>query len=227
MTEEPIVAVRGEAFREVDPEIATFQVGVTARDRDRATTLARLSQRADAVRAVLDEHAGAIEKRETSGLVVQPERAPSKRPGERVIGYAGWMTIRVTVSDFTALGELLLRLADQEQTQVAGAWWSLRPGSPVHRELRTAAIADALERARDYAGAVGARLTGLIEIADAGMSSGPAPRVAYGRPMAMRSHAVDEAAPELEIDPQRQQVNAQIEARFTISTPTALAEPED
>ena len=62
----------------------------------------------------------------------------------------------------------MLRLADQDQVEVAGPWWSLRPDSPAHREARHAAIADALLRAREYAEALGARVTALLELADAG-----------------------------------------------------------
>src|SRR6266511_3775771 len=138
---EPVLAVRGEAVREVDPEIATFSVAVSARDRDRQTTLRRLTARVEAVRAVLDGYAEVIEKRETSGLYVHPE---TKRAGERISAYSGTVATSVTVADFTQLGELLLRLADLDQTTVAGPWWGLRPGSPVHGDARRAAIADAI-----------------------------------------------------------------------------------
>ena len=78
---EPMVAVRGESVREVDPEIAVFSVTVAARDRDRQETLRRLAARVDALKGLLDGYAGSIEKRETSGLYVRPE---TKRSGERV-----------------------------------------------------------------------------------------------------------------------------------------------
>src|SRR5205809_6694974 len=156
----PVVAVRGESVSEVDPEIATCAVTVSARDKDRQETLRRLTARVDAVRAVLDGYAGAIEKRETSGLSVYPETRPSS---ERVRGYRGTVTTTITVTDFTVLGELLLRLADQDQTGVSGPQWGLRPGSPAHREARRAAVDDAGARAHEYAEALGARLTGLLE----------------------------------------------------------------
>ncbi|HTF08628.1 MAG TPA: SIMPL domain-containing protein, partial [Asanoa sp.] len=42
---DPVVAVRGEAVREVPPEIARFAVTVVARDKDRQATLRRLAER--------------------------------------------------------------------------------------------------------------------------------------------------------------------------------------
>ena len=59
-----------------------------------------------------------------------------KRSGERVVAYTGTTSTTVTVSDFTVLGELMMRLADQEQTSVAGPWWQLRPGSPTYRKAQ-------------------------------------------------------------------------------------------
>ncbi|MDO3702401.1 SIMPL domain-containing protein [Micromonospora sp. C28SCA-DRY-2] len=209
MVDGPVVAVRGEAYREVPPEIARFAVTARARDRDREATLARLAERAAAIRVLLDGYGPTIERRETGELRVRPE---TRRATERVVAWHGSVTTTVTLSDFTALGELMLRLADQDQVEVAGPWWSLRPDSPVHREARHAAIADALLRAREYAEALGARVTALIELADAGATE---------RPMFARA-AYQEAAggpPELELDPQPQPVQATVQARFAISEP--------
>jgi uncharacterized protein len=212
---QPVVAVRGEAYREVDPEIASFAVTVAARDRDRDEALRRLASRVDSVRAVLDRYRDAIEKRETTGLSVHPEL---KGSGERVAAYIGAATTTVTVTDFTVLGELMLHLAGQDQTSVGGPWWAVRPDSPAHREARRAAVDDALERAREFAAAVGARIVGLIELSDAGLSAQP-----LSRPEAVtlgfRAAAAQAEVPQLDLEPQRQQVRASVEARLRISEP--------
>ncbi|WP_446216798.1 SIMPL domain-containing protein [Micromonospora sp. IBHARD004] len=213
MADAPVVAVRGEAYREVAPELAEFTVTATARDRDRETTLTRLAERAAAVRVLLDSAGPAIERRETGQLRVWPE---TKRSGERVVAYHGTVGTTVTVTDFTALGELMLRLADQDQVEVSGPWWSLRPDSPAYREARRAAIADALARAREYAEALGARVTALLELADTGTGAQPMlTRAAFGK----GAGGPAGGAPELELDPRAQTVQAAVEARFTISEP--------
>ncbi|HEX2356022.1 MAG TPA: SIMPL domain-containing protein [Micromonosporaceae bacterium] len=225
MSDAPVVAVRGEVVREVPPEIARFSVTVSARDKDRQATLHRLTQRAEAIRALLDGYGDAIERRETGGLVVGPEL---KRSGERVSAYHGSVQTTVTVADFTALGELLLRLADQDQTTVYGPWWELRPASPVYREARRAAIGDAVTRAAEYAEAVGARLGRLLEIADVGLSAQPVAKRGFAVSLGgMRAMAAESAAPELELEPQQQTVQASVEARFTITEPTKLTDPID
>ncbi|TDC82601.1 SIMPL domain-containing protein [Micromonospora sp. KC606] len=210
MMDGPVVAVRGEAYREVAPELARFRVTATARERNREATLARLAERAAAVRVLLDEHDRAIDRRETGELRVRPE---TNRSGERVVGHHGSVTTTVTMTDFTLLAELMLRLAEQEQVEIAGPWWSLRPDSPVYREARHAAIADALRRAREYAEALGARVTALRELSDTDEGFGAAGGGA------MFARAAGGGPPELELDPQPQPVHALVRARFTISEP--------
>ena len=218
----PTVAVRGESSREVDPELADFSVTVHARDKDRSTTLTRLTERVAAVRAILDGYAAAIEKRETSRLSVY---AQTKRSGERVTAYVGNATTNVTVTDLDVIGEMMMRVADQDQVTVNGPFWSVRPGSPVFREARHAAIADAVTRAKEYAEALGARVIGLVELTDVGMSGG----MSQARPMFARAAMAGGGSeqPELDLDPAQQVISAQIEGRFRISEPTVLADPLD
>ena len=218
MIDAPTVVVRGEAVREVPPELASFSVTVQARDRDRQSALARLAERAASTRTLLDGFGAAIERRETGDVNLRPEL---KRAGERVAAYWGSVTTTVVVSDFTVLGELMLRLGDQEQTAVSGPWWQLRPGSRAGAGVRQAAITDALDRAREYAAAVGARLDRLIEIADEGTGGGG------GRHMMLTSAmAKDAGHMELDVDPQPQIVSASVQVRFAMTEPTvAMTEP--
>jgi uncharacterized protein YggE len=209
MNDRPVVVVRGEATREVPPELASFTVHVSARDKDRQTTLTRLTARADKIRSVLDAYPDAIERRETSGVHIRPEL---KRGSERVSGYAGTVSTTVTVTDFEILGELLLRLAGEDQTSVDGPWWQLRPGSRAGADVRKDAVADALTRAREYAEAVGARVEGLAEIRDDG--AGFAPMMARAAFLSSM-----DGEPQLEIDPQPQTVSAGVVVTVRISEP--------
>lgn len=217
---EPVVAVRGEINREVPPEIATVSVTVSARDRDRQAALTRLAERSKALGTLLDGYGEAIERRETSGVHVYPE---TKGAGERIVGYRGSVTLQVTVADFAVLGELMLQVADQEQTTVGGPYWALRPDSPAYRQARHDAIGDALTRAREYAEALGARITRLLQLADAGLSGNPQPEYG-GAPQTMRAMAFSaggaESAPTFDLEPHLQNVYASVEARFAMTEPT-------
>lgn len=225
----PVISVRGEAYLEADPEIAVISVRVQARDRDRRAVLDRLVSRNRQVLDLVREYGDAVEKVESGPASAHPEFKP-KGDKERVAGYAGQASAQVTVRDLSVLGELVARLAELELVTVAGPWWSLRPDSPVYREARVAAAKDATRRAEEYAAAFGGRLGELIEAADVGLlnSQGwrsqagpPAPRAMMAA--AMRGGPVDEP-PSLDLEPARQTVTAQVDARFAMRPPEPPAQ---
>lgn len=216
----PLVTVRGEATAEVPPDLAQLSVTVTARDRDRDRVLRDLDERARAVDAVLSRHEAAIERVDTEAVRISPQFATNK-PRERLAGYDGVVRRTVLLHDFTPLGDLLVQLSSIELASVVGPWWSLRPDSTAHREVRVAAVHDAVRRAREYAEALGATLTELVELADASLlSEGPSP---VPPPMPAVAQAFRGApAPEtfsFDVTPTPQHLRATVEARFRATPP--------
>ncbi|AXG77308.1 SIMPL domain-containing protein [Streptomyces paludis] len=220
--ETPRVAVRGEAELEVDPELARISVTVGARGTDRRAALDDLTRRNTHVITLIKTYGDTIEKLETGAFSITPELTRHGR-GERVRAYHGRVHLTVELTDFTILGELTTRLADLELTAVEGPWWSLRPNSPAHASARRQAVHEAVQRAREYAEALDARLAALVELADLGAEN----TIGYGMaaPAGMRSRAAfgaaesSDAAPPLDLEPQRQRVYAQVNARFTMTPP--------
>ncbi|GGR93240.1 hypothetical protein GCM10010252_34850 [Streptomyces aureoverticillatus] len=219
--EAPRLAVRGEAHLEVDPEIARIGITVSARGGDRRDALSDLTRRNTAVIDLVKSYGEAVERVETGAFSITPELT-KRGKGERVRTYHGRVHITAELTDFTALGELTTRVADLELTRIDGPWWSLRPDSPAHRRARQEAVKEAVQRAREYAEALGTHLAALVEIADIGADNAPYPpfggpaapgmsRAAYG--------GAPEAAPALDLEPQRQSVYAQVNARFTMAPP--------
>ncbi|MEV4191243.1 SIMPL domain-containing protein [Streptomyces toxytricini] len=217
----PRIAVRGEAHLEVDPEIARIGVTVTARGTDRRTALDDLTRRNAATLDLIKTYGDAVEKLETGAFSITPEPTRHGR-GERIRAYHGRVHITAELTDFTALGELTTRLADLELTRVDGPWWALRPTSPAHAEARRQAVLDAVQRAREYADALGARLAALVELADLGAENAAPIAMASpaGTMRAMAFGAAEETAPPLDLEPQRQTVYAQVNARFTMTPPS-------
>jgi uncharacterized protein len=223
MTSQPSISVRGEATLEVDPEIAIFSVTVMARDADRSRVLELFAKRNARVMTLVRAQGDAVEKVESGSVNVHPEFKPDKNKDrkvkERIVGYVARGTVSVTLGDFTVLGDLVAGLAGEEMVAVTGPWWSLRPDSAVHRQARQNAARDAVARAREYAEAFGGQVTGLTEVADAGMlTDGEQP----GRMRAMaasRAVTFTAEADELEFEPAKQTVRAQVEARFTMTAP--------
>ncbi|MFB7862014.1 SIMPL domain-containing protein [Streptomyces sp. NPDC056069] len=214
--EAPQVTVRGEGRLEVEPELARIGIAVRARGTDRASVLATLTGRNAEAIALVKSYGEAVAALETGALSVTPEPARHGR-GERVRGYQGWVHLTAELTDFTALGELVTRLADLEWTRVDGPWWALRPDSPQHAEARRQAVHEAVRRAREYAEALGTSLAALLELSDTGLTPGmPAP--AGGMRMAFAAETAEAPAP-LDLEPQRQTVTAEVAARFTMAPP--------
>lgn len=224
--ETPRLAVRGEARLEVDPEIARIGITVSARGTDRRTALEDLTRRNAEAVDLVKTYGEAVEKLETGAFSIAPELA-KRGKGERVRTYHGSVHLTVELSDFTALGELTTRLADLELTRVDGPWWALRPDSPAHGEARRQAVREAVQRAREYAEALGASLAALVELADLGAERADAyggmPMAGGMRMAAYGVAAEEEMAPALNLEPERQTVYAQVNARFTMTPPDLSA----
>ncbi|SED90935.1 hypothetical protein SAMN05216483_4862 [Streptomyces sp. 2131.1] len=219
--DQPRLAVRGEARLEVDPEIARLSITVTARGKDRRAALEDLTRRNNTVLELARAYGDAIEKLETGALSIHPELVHRGRD-EKIRAYHGRVHITAALNDFTALGEFVTRVGDLDMTHVNGPWWALRPTSPAHGEARRQAVREAVQRAREYAGALGADLAALVELADIGAEN-TAP-VAYARTGgyggAMPAPAGGGAPPPpVDLEPQRQTVYAQVNARFTMTPP--------
>jgi uncharacterized protein YggE len=221
MQNSPIVAVRGEVALEVAPEIARIEVSIAARSSSRAETIKALTERDADVSLILGDFDEIIEKSESSGVRLRPQQfGRGDEPA-----FHGAIHHAVTVVSFERLGELMGQLAEDDLTEVGGPWWDLRPGSPVYRQARMAAVADAVHRARDYASALGSELAGLIELADAHMlSESRAPAEARGLAgsssrLPHRPRAVAAEEPVFDLAPAPQIVRAVVEARFTMTAP--------
>ncbi|MEU4174474.1 SIMPL domain-containing protein [Streptomyces sp. NPDC026589] len=217
----PRVTVRGEAHLEVDPEIARIAITLTARNTDRRTTLDDLTRRNTTTLDLIKTYGDTIEKLETGTLAIRPELTRHGR-AERIRAYHGSIQLTATLNDFTTLGELVTRLADNDLTRVDGPWWALRPTSPHHAAARRQAVQEALQRAREYAEALDTRIGALLELSDTGSVGGATfTTETYGGAGILRSARAEtaaEAAP-LDLEPVRQNVDAQVEAAFTLIPP--------
>lgn len=216
-----VISVRGEATMLVDPEVVDLTVMVTAHARDRREAFERLVKRNDEVLDLLRSYGDSVDRVESTGVSVAPELRRGK--DEKIRSYSGAVRVRVTIADIAIVGELVARVADLETAAVEGPYWRLRRDSPIYREARTRAVAEALARARDYAEAIGSRVTGLIELADTGLTTAPAPPRPHAPDrLTYSTRSAPAAAPEpptLDLEPQQQTVYASVEARFRATQP--------
>lgn len=206
MSTTPTVTVRGEGQVEGPPELATVSAILHTSGRTAADVTRSLADLARQVAAALPDLPSASVR--TDPLSVTP--VFDRRSGVRITGYAGRYATRVTLADVDGLSDVVVALTGLPGASVDGPWWSLRPGSPLERDARRAAVADAVARARDYADALGATLGDLLELADT--DSG-------GHGLVPRAFALATGGgepPELDLDPQPQTVSASVTARFAL-----------
>jgi uncharacterized protein len=216
-----VVSVRGEAELVVDPEVVEFTVTVISQARDRREAFERLVKRNDEILDLVRSYGDSVDKVESTGVAVAPDLRRGR--DEKVRSYSGSVRVKVTIADFSVLGELLARVADTEAASLDGPYWRLRSASPVYRKARTRAVAEAVARAQDYAGALGSRITGLLELSDTGLTVAARP-VPYGPERGMVMHATRAASvsaepPLLDLEPVEQTVRASVEARFEATQP--------
>jgi uncharacterized protein YggE len=206
MTDSPRVVVRGEAVVEVAPDTADLVVTVQVRDPRRERAVALLAERQQSVLRLLDQHRGVIGSVSTDAVAVFPEPGD----GDRISRSVATTTTRVRIDEAPAAAELVVAVAELTDTAVHGPHWRLSRSHPAHQQVRTDAVADAVMRARAYAGALGCRLTGLVEVRDVGTDGGG------GRVAAFSLAA---SGPTLELQPAAQEVRGQVEVTFTMSEP--------
>lgn len=207
----PIVTVRGSAQLEGPPDLATlsFTMHSTGNSADRVRS--ELFGAAARVEALLEEFGSALERKTVTGLHIAP--VFDRRSASKITGYRGSFSAEIITGDFGSVASVVLALTPLPNSEINGPWWSLRPDSPLHHQVRVAAIADARIRADDYAAAFGTQVEDLVEISD--LDGG----FAGGR--AMASFARSEAAgePSFEFEPVIQTVSGQVTVRFTMAAP--------
>lgn len=214
--EPPHITVRGEAHIETDPDLARIGITLTARGTDRRTTLHDLTRRNTTTLDLIHSYGPALDTLETTALTLTPELTRRGR-GEHIHTHHATTHLTATLNDFTALNELVTRLADLDLTRIDGPWWILRPTSPTHTEARHQAVKDAVRRARDYAHALGTDIHTLLALDDT--TPDPIPFGATTHRMALTTESTA-TPPPLDLQPQRQTATAHITARFTLHPPT-------
>lgn len=209
----PIVTVRGEAQLEGPPDLAGLSCTLHASGDSAEATRAQLATGSQAVAALLEQFADALDRKSTSGLHVSPN-FNHKNP-TKITGYTGNFSTSMVVSDFEALSAIVLALSALPNAQVDGPWWSLKPDNPLYREVRLAAIAEARRRADDYAAAFGATVAELVEVSDLDGGGGWSPQFAR-RASAMEMDMGGDSS--FSFEPALQTVSGNVTVRFTLAS---------
>jgi uncharacterized protein YggE len=235
----PKLSVRADVHRLVEPDVAQISGAVTARARVKAEVL---NACADVVGRLLAELSalGGVASDASTGRApltwsvptvnthTETDYDPATKQPTGTIWVVATTSLQLRVRDFTLLDSVASALANHESLNVHGVSWFVDPDNPIWPLVRADAIHDAVQKAGDYAAALGGDLVRLDHLADTGLLGGGSGESAgfrsvslgYSASPGMAAHGGDSPS----LDPVPQNLVASIEARFTM-TPVSLTQP--
>ncbi|MBO0701892.1 MAG: SIMPL domain-containing protein [Candidatus Dormibacteraeota bacterium] len=234
-----MLTVRGEATRTVPPDVAILSGAIVSKERSRAEAMAvaaaaqgRLTDelaRLGAVPLTVDtERSPLTWSAFSTSTYVETEYSSKTKRTEATGRIVCTIRVRLTVRELGRLKEIGSVLAHHEMFDLHQVAWYVDDDNPGWSAVRRDAIWAAVRKAQDYAGAVGASLVALEQVADTGLleespRSGPELAARAAEPMAFAGSAATRPPDEPDapsLDPVPQQLWAMVEARFRSSPAT-------
>ncbi|MEO7286721.1 MAG: SIMPL domain-containing protein, partial [Jatrophihabitantaceae bacterium] len=178
--EHTLISVRGQAERMVAADQASVHALVSAIADTKAAATALASQALDELladlralggqtltaanhRAPLTWSAQSIRTEDEYGT--DPNTGAHSKTGRRV----STVNLVITVREFSLLGQLEASLTDRDPVDVQIIGWSVDEDNPAWALVRADAIRAALLKGQDYAAALDGTVTGVQQVADAGL----------------------------------------------------------
>lgn len=195
------ISTTGSGIVTVEPDMATFSVGMEARNEEMKLAQDEVTEEANAITAMLLEAGVDDSDIRTSSYRVTPENKYDRNGNfVRIEHYVVRMTISITVHDIDLVGELLDQSVALGADFVSSISFSVSNPDPHIQEARQLAIADAKQKAEDYALGSDSKLTGLFTLWE---SSSPQPtaRESSSADMAMPIAQTEDADMSMESNP--------------------------
>jgi uncharacterized protein len=163
----------------VEPDIAELRLGVAI---DRPTVADARAAAAEAMTAILAAVTSAgVERRDirTTVLSVQPRFDYRDGKPPTLTGYDLANVVALTVRDLGRVGDVIDGALTAGATSLDGLTFQVDDPRPAEREARTAAVAQARERADILAAAAGVTIAGVHDIVEVGAAPvWPQPKMA-------------------------------------------------
>lgn len=205
------VTVRGRAVADVEPDRVRLVLAVQAEAATAGEAVAALVGPSAALDAALD--AADLLLRRPSAIALGPVWSQS---GE-LTGQAARRVVTVEAAAAGPLGDLVMAVSVVPGGVVVQTEWLVDPTNPVHARLRGLVVADARQRAGDYATAAGLRLGAVEQIIEpgpaAGRSTGWVPQSAD-----FRKSVSGGGGPVLELRPEPVPVEVEVDVRYALLT---------
>jgi uncharacterized protein len=199
----------GQAFG--TPDVAYLQLGVQVTDTDVTAAFNEANELMTAVIGALTEQGIALEDIQTTGLFMYPETAYDPQTGAPTdsITYRVGNSVDVTIRDVSKIGEIVSAGVNAGANNINSLNFGIADTASLESEARTAAVADAKDRAAQLAEALGLTLGGPISVVESFASS--APPIFYDRAQEMGG------AGNVPIQQGQLNVNVQVTVTFSAS----------
>ncbi|MBT8091889.1 MAG: SIMPL domain-containing protein [Gammaproteobacteria bacterium] len=187
------ITVNGDGFASVQPDRATLQMSIVAREPTLAAAQKAAAAVTNKVLEMTDRMAIDRDQVDTTGASVRPDYRWNRETEEQELrGYMAERRISVEIEDLEKLGAVVEAAVDAGVNQVSPPQLDSSKRKETYRQALRAAAEDAKANASQLADALGAELGSVMSINSG--SSEPRPPVPFAggvRAMAAESDAVE------------------------------------
>ncbi len=210
------IVVRGQARGRYRPERGIIHLVVRVEGADKPAVYTRaVEAHADLTRALTDhESAGGVARWSADSVRVYSYRPYSETGERRELVYNTRIRIEAEFVDFEKLSEFIDVWASVDAVEIGDIDWDLRDETrrERERELRRAAVDDAILKAQAYSDAVGRGPVTPVLLSDPDMASRVPPSPRRAMPMAVAAGPTP--SPSLELRTDDIEIAVAVDARF-------------
>jgi len=224
---ETIITVAGTGRLRRTPERAKVRIGIgfegSKRDSVLAATRAAHESVTGSLITLLHPDGGPVIDWTSEDIRVWGQRPYSPDGSRLPVEFHSAVFVDAEFDDFEALSEWIDVVSAGDGIAVDGIEWRLAPDTEaeLQREVRQAAIQDALTKAREYADALGLGSVTALSLSDPGLLDDPGSGSSSGGQPRMLAMAKSSGGGGIELRPNAIVIEASVHARFSAAPPVA------
>lgn len=168
-----LITVTGVGYARGEPDKATLSIGVNYADEDVSSAVDQANGTIDEITNILISMGLDAADIQTTNFSIWGEEQWDPETGQRRPDrlYRVDSTVQITIRQVDLIGEILQRVIAAGANNIYGLTFGIADTSPLADQARSAALADAKQKAEDIADEVGVELGQVVSVADT--SGGP------------------------------------------------------